>query len=79
MRIVTVDPVPPLPPSWRERIESYGGLHGLFDRVEVEFARGVATGLEVSEEDSFVATHLVDGARSPPTRRGRSVVTGSCI
>jgi glycosyltransferase involved in cell wall biosynthesis len=56
VRIVTVDPVPPLPPSWRARIESYSGLRGLFDRVEVEFARGVATGLEVSDEDSFVAS-----------------------
>jgi glycosyltransferase involved in cell wall biosynthesis len=56
VRVVTVDPVPPLPPSWRERIESYSGLHGLFERVEVEFARGSASGLEVSPQDSFVAS-----------------------
>ncbi len=56
VRIVTVDPVPPLPPSWRSRIESYSGLHGLFDRVEVEFARGAASGLEVSADDAFIAS-----------------------
>ena len=32
VRIVTVDPVGPLPRDWRATIESYSGLHGLFDR-----------------------------------------------
>ena len=55
VRVVTVDPVPPLPPRWRAQIESYAGLAGVFDRVEVAFARE-AGGLEVSREDRFVAT-----------------------
>jgi glycosyltransferase involved in cell wall biosynthesis len=55
VRIVTVDPVPPLPGSWRRRLESYEGLAGLFDTVEVEFGRE-AQRLEVSRSDRFVAT-----------------------
>jgi glycosyltransferase involved in cell wall biosynthesis len=55
LRIVTVDPVPPLPPSWRRQVESYEGLAGLFDRVEVVFGRE-AGALEVSRADRFVAT-----------------------
>ena len=39
VRIVTVDPVGPLPPSWRRTVESYSGLAGLFDSVEVAFGR----------------------------------------
>ena len=54
-RIVTVDPVPPLPRSWARRVESYSGLAGLFDSVEVEFGRE-SQGLEVSRSDRFVAT-----------------------
>ena len=30
-RIVTVDPVGPLPPGWRRTLEGYSGLAGLFD------------------------------------------------
>jgi glycosyltransferase involved in cell wall biosynthesis len=55
VRIVTVDPVGPLPRSWRRQLESYDGLAGLFDRVEVAFGRESA-GLEVSRGDRFVAT-----------------------
>ncbi|MEN3283694.1 MAG: hypothetical protein V7607_4834 [Solirubrobacteraceae bacterium] len=55
VRVVTVDPVPPLPPRWRAQVESYAGLTGVFDRVEVAFARE-AGALEVSREDRFVAT-----------------------
>jgi Glycosyl transferase family 2 len=55
VRVVTVDPVGPLPPSWRETIESYAGLAGVFDEIEVELGRESA-GLEVSREDRFVAT-----------------------
>jgi glycosyltransferase involved in cell wall biosynthesis len=54
VRVVTVDPVPPLPPRWRGQVGSYAGLAGVFDRVEVAFAR--EAGLEVSREDRFVAT-----------------------
>jgi hypothetical protein len=55
VRVVTVDPVGPLPPGWRETVESYSGLAGVFDKVEVEFGRESA-GLEVSRADRFVAT-----------------------
>jgi glycosyltransferase involved in cell wall biosynthesis len=55
VRIVTVDPVGPLPSSWRQRLEAYSGLDGLFERVEVAFGRESA-GIEVSRSDRFVAT-----------------------
>jgi Glycosyl transferase family 2 len=55
VRIVTVDPVGTLPSSWTERVESYSGLAGLFDRVEVEFGRE-SPGVEVSRSDRFIAT-----------------------
>jgi hypothetical protein len=74
VRVVTVDPVGPLPPSWRGTIESYSGLAGVFDQIEVEFGRESA-GLEVSREDRFVATtwwtahiahHAVESLGSEP-------------
>jgi hypothetical protein len=55
VRIVTVDPVPPLPSDWRQRIERYRGLEGIFDHVEVAFGRELPT-LEVSPQDGFIAT-----------------------
>jgi glycosyltransferase involved in cell wall biosynthesis len=55
VRIVTVDPVGPLPSSWRRTLESYSGLAGLLDRVEVEFGRE-SPGIEVSRSDRFIAT-----------------------
>jgi glycosyltransferase involved in cell wall biosynthesis len=55
VRIVTVDPVGALPRSWASDVESYSGLEGLFERVEVAFGRE-SQGLEVSRADSFVAT-----------------------
>ena len=39
VRLVTVDPTPPLPRSWRSEVESYSGLTGVFDLIEVEFGR----------------------------------------
>jgi hypothetical protein len=55
VRIVTVDPVGPLPPSWPQTLESYRGLAGLFDRIEVVFGRE-SPGIEVSRSDRFIAT-----------------------
>jgi glycosyltransferase involved in cell wall biosynthesis len=55
VRIVTVDPVGPLPSSWPQRLEAYSGLDGLFDRVEVVFGRE-SPGIEVSRSDRFIAT-----------------------
>ena len=54
-RIVTVDPVGPLPPSWRRTVEAYSGLDGLFDSVEVVFGRETPR-IDVSRADRFVAT-----------------------
>ena len=66
VRIVTVDPVGPLPRDWRERLEGFSGLEGLRDRVEIGFGRARA-GLEVSPRDTFIATtwwtaHVADAA-----------------
>jgi glycosyltransferase involved in cell wall biosynthesis len=55
-RIVAVDSTPHLPLDWRQRVESYEGLSGLFDRVEVAFARDADAPLEVNPGDRFVAT-----------------------
>jgi hypothetical protein len=58
VRIVTVDPVGPLPGSWQSQLEAYSGLNGLFERVEVAFGREAEGqgGLEVSRDDGFVAS-----------------------
>lgn len=74
VRIVTVDPVGPLPRSWARDLESYSGLAGLFDRVEVAFGRE-SPGLEVSRSDAFVATtwwtaHIAQGALRELRRSG---------
>jgi hypothetical protein len=58
VRIVTVEPVGALPSSWREKLESYSGLAGLFDKVEIEFGRE-SQGVEVSRSDRFIATTWV--------------------
>ena len=55
VRIVTVDPVGPLPGDWARRVQSYAGLDGLLDSVEVAFGRESAA-LECSREDGFIAS-----------------------
>ena len=55
VRVVTVDPVGVLPAGWRRTLESYSGLDGLFERVEVVFGRE-SQGIEVTRSDRFVAT-----------------------
>ncbi|MBN8867467.1 MAG: glycosyltransferase [Solirubrobacterales bacterium] len=55
-RIVTVDPTPPLPDDWRDRIESFSQLDGLFDQVEVSFARDGREPFRTSHQDRFIAT-----------------------
>jgi glycosyltransferase involved in cell wall biosynthesis len=72
VRLVTVDPVGPLPGDWRGRIESYRGLAGLFGQVEVAFGRE-AHELEVSRSDAFIATtwwtaHIARGALATLSR-----------
>jgi glycosyltransferase involved in cell wall biosynthesis len=66
VRIVTVDPVEPLPPGWKAALEGYRGLAGLFERVEVAFGRQ-ATSIAISPQDTFIATtwwtaHIADDA-----------------
>ena len=72
VRVVTVDPVGPLPRDWRERIEGYSGLQGFFGDVEVAFGR--EGGLEVGPHDAWVATtwwtaHLAHAALGRGARR----------
>ena len=55
VRIVTVDPVGSLPSDWRRRVESYAGLDGLFDSVDVAFGRE-SSAVEISGADRFIAT-----------------------
>ncbi|MCB0830721.1 MAG: hypothetical protein KDB64_07340, partial [Solirubrobacterales bacterium] len=66
-RIVTVDPTPPLPRSWRDQVESYQGLEGAFEDIEIFFARDSGEALEINPQDRFVATtwwtaHLANDA-----------------
>ncbi|HEY1595847.1 MAG TPA: glycosyltransferase family 2 protein, partial [Thermoleophilaceae bacterium] len=66
VRLLTVDPVAPLPRSWQRTLESYSGLAGFFEHVEVEFGRE-SGGVEVSRSDRFVAStwwtaHIADAA-----------------
>jgi len=72
-RIVTVDPTPPLPRSWRDQVEAYAGLAGAFDKVEIAFARDQGASLEVNPNDRFVATtwwtaHLANDALAKTSR-----------
>ena len=55
VRLVTVDPVGQLPGDWNRTVESYSGLTGLFDQVEVSFGREAGR-LEVNPGDSFIAS-----------------------
>ena len=55
-RIMTVDPTPSLPADWREQVEGYAGLDGLFDTVEVAFARDRDAPVAINPRDRFVAT-----------------------
>lgn len=55
VRLVTVDPVGPLPRDWKSRVEAYSGLGGFFDQVEVAFGRE-STLLEVGRTDGFIAS-----------------------
>ncbi len=55
IRVLTVDPVGPLPRSWKQTLESFSGLAGLLDRVELAFGRGT-NDLEISPSDAFIAS-----------------------
>jgi GT2 family glycosyltransferase len=55
VRMVTVDPVPPLPRDWQGRIQAYQGLESVFDRVEVAFGRE-SPRLDLGRDDTVIAT-----------------------
>jgi glycosyltransferase involved in cell wall biosynthesis len=55
VRLVTVEPVDEQPRDWMKRVESFAGLAGMFDQIELAFGRR-AGNLEVSPQDSFIAT-----------------------
>jgi glycosyltransferase involved in cell wall biosynthesis len=55
VRIVTTDPVGPLPGSWKQTLESYSGLAGLMGRIELSFGRD-ANEINVSRTDAFIAS-----------------------
>jgi hypothetical protein len=68
VRVVTVDPTPPPPRRWRQRLERFDGLSGLADRVEFAFGREDPE-LDLSPDDEFIATswwtaHLAHGVES---------------
>jgi GT2 family glycosyltransferase len=74
VRIITVDPVGPLPREWQRELEGYAGLAGVFDRVEVAFGRE-SPGLEVSRDDAWVAStwwtaHIAGAALAELDREG---------
>jgi glycosyltransferase involved in cell wall biosynthesis len=56
VRLVAVDRSDRMPNNWRRGVESFSGLKGLFDRVEVAFARDASGPLEVSPRDQILAT-----------------------
>jgi hypothetical protein len=55
-RVVCVLPAGRLPGDWMRRVESYRGLEGMFENVEVAFAREADRPLAVNPRDSFLAT-----------------------
>ena len=55
VRIVTVDPNGQLASDYRQRVERYSGLDGLFDDVELALGREMGA-LEISAQDRFIAT-----------------------
>lgn len=55
-RIVAVDPTPPLPADWKQQVESFQQLGGLFDEIEVSFARDGKEPFRITPDDAFIAT-----------------------
>jgi glycosyltransferase involved in cell wall biosynthesis len=55
VRLVTVDPVGNLPRDYQRQVESYAGLHKLFETVEIAFGRGPSP-LPLGPTDRFIAT-----------------------
>ena len=55
VRLVTAEPQPPLPATWRDELGRYEGVGRALDLVEIEFAGDGRAPLEVSPDDWFVA------------------------
>jgi glycosyltransferase involved in cell wall biosynthesis len=56
VRLVTVDPTPDLPLTWRQQLQTYQGLEKLFDYVELVHACDRTIPLEINPDDAFIAT-----------------------
>lgn len=56
VRLVTVDETPKLPRDWKARVESFAGLEGLFDQVEIAFGRDGLGPVPANPRDGLVAT-----------------------
>lgn len=56
VRIVTVDPTPPLPGDWRQQVESFSQLDGLFEEVDVCFARDGREPFRTGLDERYIAT-----------------------
>lgn len=56
VRLLTVDRTPPLPAGWRAEVESYAGLDGLFERIEIGFARDLDSPVRINPRDAMIAT-----------------------
>jgi hypothetical protein len=55
VRLLTVDPVGPLPADWRQTLASYADANAPLKQLEIVFGREAAA-IEVSRGDSFIAT-----------------------
>jgi len=78
VRIVTVDPTPPLPSDWQQQVESYRQLDGLFEKVEICFGRDGREPLGISPDDRFIATtwwtaHIANRLAAQASGDGRFV------
>lgn len=56
IRVLPVEPSPRFLPGLREKVESFAGLEGLFDHIEVVPARDRSVRIDVSADDVFVGT-----------------------
>jgi glycosyltransferase involved in cell wall biosynthesis len=56
VRLVAVDRSDRMPQNWRQRVESFSGLEGIFDRVEVAFGRDPGESLEMNPRDQLLAS-----------------------
>jgi glycosyltransferase involved in cell wall biosynthesis len=56
VRLVAVDRGSTLPADWRRQVESFSGLEGLFEKVEIAFPRDSNEQLELNPRDRLLAS-----------------------